>query len=157
MSYIQGAWSEETINKTTMYKCTITSTSSETDCVTAKTPDSLDSSKPWVLIVNAASTDTSDGTDPVDIYAATSKAFTSTSEGSTATVTGGNIVAASVMDAVSDAALTTIVDPNYTGAVVQGVSGTVGHVNCGTAGNYIINVNGGAARKAADTIFIILQ
>lgn len=157
MAYVQGAWSFQTINNQMVFTATLTATTSETDSVTAKTPDELDPTKPWVLIVNAAGTDISDGTDPVDIYGATSKTFTSTSEGGTATVTGGNIVADSVMDGVSDEALVTIVDPNYTGAVVQGVTGTVGHVNAGTAPNYIINIDGGAVRKAADTIFIILQ
>ncbi len=157
MAYVQGAWTFQSINNRMVWKCTLTATTSETDSVTAKTLDNLDPTRSWILIVNAEGTDVSDGTDPVDIYAGYSKTFTSTSEGGAATVTGGNVVAASVMDGVSDEALVTIVDPNYTGAVVQAITGTVGHVNAGTAPNYIINVNGGGARKAADTVFYIIQ
>ncbi len=162
MSYVQGAWVVTTVgtgrNKTLVMKCTVTSTTSETDCITPVTPEELDPTRPWMFIVNAESTDTSDQTDPIDLYAGYAAGITSTSEGSTATVTGGAVVVyASVGDDCSDEFLTVVVDPTYTGTAVTASTGVGGHVNVGTAPYYVISVNGGGARKAADTVFYIIQ
>ena len=157
MAYVQGAWTAISVNDVTVMKCTVTSTTSETDTITPKTPEELDTTKPWLFIVNAASTDTSDGTDPIDLYAGFQEAFTSTSEGSTATATGGVVVYAAIGDDCSDEFLTVLVDPNYTGTAVTAATGVGGHVNVGVAPYYMISVNGGGARKAADTIFYIIQ
>jgi len=158
MAYVQGAWAASTVNGRLVLKCTCTSTSSETDCCTLKTPaNTLDPTKPWILVANAASTDTSDATDLVDIWAGYSSDFTLDSEGATCTATSGYEIGSGVATGVSDAVKVVIVDPNFTGTAVQGDTGVTGHVNCGIAPYYAINIDGGGARKAADTIFYIIQ
>ena len=160
MAYVQGAWASTTVNGRLILKCTITSTSSETDCCTLKTPaNTLDPTRPWTLIVNAASTDTSDQTDLVDIWAGYSSDFTLTSEGSTCSATSGYEVGSDTITGVSDDIGVVVVDPNFVGTKVQGNAGTpvAGHINVGTAPCYAFNVDGGGARKAADTIFYVIQ
>lgn len=161
MAYVQGPWIVATVgtgrNKSVVMKCTVTSTTSEVDVVTPATPSALDPKKPWLLIVNAASADISDATDPIDLYAGYQEGITSTAEGGTATVTGAVVVYAAIGDDVSDEFLTVLVDPTYTGSVVTAQTGRGAHVNIGIAPFYVINVNGGGARKAEDTIFYIIQ
>ena len=163
MSLTQGAWIASTVNGRVVLKCTVTSTTGETDTYTLKTPKEgttgggFKPTKPWLLVVNAAGTDISDATDIVDIWAGYSDGFVMSGQGASVTATDGGEIGSAVISGVSDAALLTTVDPNYTYAVVQGVAGTGGHVNVGTAPYYAINVDGGGARKAADTIFYIIQ
>ncbi len=158
MAYSQGSWVKSTVEGRLVLKCTVTTTTSETDIVTAPTPaNSLDPTKPWILVVNAAGTDISDSSAPVDIYMGFSSTFATTSLSSTVTVTDGYEVASDVMDNVSDEALVVTVNPNRTAAKVQSVTGTAGEVNAGTAPFYAINIDNGGSAKAADTIFYIVQ
>ncbi len=163
MALSQGAWAASTVNDRLVLKCTVTSTTSETDTYTLRTPKAgepgggLDPTRPWILVVNALGTDTSDNTDPVDIWAGYSDSFVLSGQGASVTATDGGEVASAVMDDTSDEALFVTVNPNRTVAKVQAVTGTAGEVNAGTAPYYAINVDGGGARKAADTIFYIIQ
>ena len=164
MALTQGAWAATTVNELLVLKCTVTSTTGETDTYTLKTPErtdasSFDPTKSWALIVNAAATDISDGTDVVDIWAGYSDSFVMSGDSTTTTATDGVEIGSAVITGVSDAVGVCIVDPNFFGTKVQGNPGTPveGHVNVGTAPYYAINVDGGAARKAADTIFYIIQ
>lgn len=158
MSLTQSAWTKSTVNKRLVLKCTVTSTTGETDTYTLKTPiNALDPTRPWLLVVNAAATDISDATDPVDIWAGYSDSFVLSGQGASVTATDGGEVASDVMDGVSDETLITTVNPNRTAAKVQAATGTAGEVNAGTAPYYAINVDGGGARKDADTIFYIIQ
>ena len=165
MGLTQGAWTAKTVNNRTVLKCTVTSTTGETDTYTLKTPKSgdpgggFDPTRPWILVVNAAATDVSDGTDVVDIWAGYSDAFVMSGDSTTTTATDGAEMGSAVITGVSDAVGVCLVDPNFFGTKVQGNPGTPveGHVNIGIAPYYAINVDGGAARKAADTIFYIIQ
>lgn len=158
MAYVQGPWIVSTLNKRLIMKCTLTATTSETDMCTLKTPKgSLDPTKAWNLIVNAAGTSISSNVDPVDIWAGYTDSFSGDTENGTITVTDGYEVGSGVMDDVSDDALVTTVDPNFTTAKVVGVSGTAGHINVGVAPYYIINIDGGGTLNAADTIIYIVQ
>ena len=160
MALTQGAWTATTVNNRKVLKCTVTSTTGETDTYTLKTPvDTIDFTKSWTLIVNAAATDISDGTDVVDIWAGYSDSFVMSGDSTTTTATDGVEIGSAVITGVSDTVGVCIVDPDFFGTKVQGNPGTPveGHVNIGIAPYYAINVDGGATRKAADTIFYIIQ
>lgn len=157
MALTQGAWSIKTLNGRLVLECDVTATTSETDLYTLKTPDQLDPTRPWTLSVNTAKATIDGGTLPVDIYAGYKSNF-ALGTGGALSVTSGSIVYLDAMDDVKSGAVNFIVQPEYTGAVVQGtVAGVVGRAALGSAPYYAFNLDGTAALSSAACHFVIIQ
>ncbi len=167
MALTQGAWTVKSVPKSSavnaggrkmlVMECDVTATTGETDAYTLKTPTALDGSKPWTLFVNTAAVTLDASGLPVDIWAGYDDDFAITGDSTTVAATSGGEVASAVMDDVKAEQLATRVDPNYTAAVVQAVTGTGGHVNAGVAPYYAINLDGASTLNAATCHFVITQ
>jgi hypothetical protein len=160
MALTQGTWSETSLNGSLILECDVTATVAENDGYTLKTPDSLDTSRPWTLVVNATdqALDAAGTACPVHIWGGYANDFALTGDGASVAATSGFKVGSSVMDKVQAVQCSVIVDPNYTGAKVQSTdAGVVGIVNCGTHPNYVIHYDGGSTLAAKTCKIIIVQ
>lgn len=160
MGLTSGAWTDKTVNGRLVLECDLTQASVQTeDSFTLKVPAHLlDPTKPWILYVNtktAITTDT-DGDVPVDLWGGWDDAFALTSA-APPTATYGAEIASAIMDSVQAETLVARIDPNYTGTVVQAVTGTAGHVNAGTPPYFVINLDAGTTMDSGTCHIAISQ
>jgi len=111
MALTQGAWSETTVNNHYVAQCDVIATTAESISATLKTPSGLDTSKPFLLVVNSEAVTLDGVTLPVDIYAGYSDSFALTVVTTTLTVTDGVLLNPDVMADVKSTAGSVIVDP----------------------------------------------
>ncbi len=157
MGLTSGAWTYGSVNGQLVMECDLDVDSAVSDGYTLKTPArTLDPTKPWKLMVNTAAADMDDATVLVDIWAGFADDFALSGDAGTVAATSGAEIASGVMDDVKATTLTTIVDPNYTGTMVQAASNVVGIVNAGTAPYYAINLDGDTM-KDVDVHIVIVQ
>lgn len=161
MALTQGAWTSKTVNKMFRATCNVAFTASETDAYTLKTPDELDPTRPWTLIVAAAAT--ADGQAlPLDIWVGHDSDFALSGQGANVVATNGGMYKQICDDAVL--AVTTVeyvfqMDPNLAVADVV----TVGAIASGfkvkvpVAPYYAFNIDGGSTLNATNMDFTILQ
>ena len=72
MALTQGNWSTSSSNGIKVMECTVTSTTAENDSYTLRTPKSLDPTKPWTVVINAAGATIDGSTLPCDLWIGTS-------------------------------------------------------------------------------------
>ncbi len=163
MPSVPGAWTSSTINGRTVLECDTTVTSSDNDAYTLKTPaGKLDTTRPWILMVNTGGVTIDNQALAVDIWAGHADGFVmSGNDGTVAVTTGsGYEVLSAVIDDVKSVGLAVIVNPNYNGALVQtALSGPVeGICNPGKAPYYIINCDGQGTFSGSVTChYVIIQ
>lgn len=111
MALTQGAWTESTVNNHYVAQCDVIHTAAEWISATLKTPTGLDTSKPFLLIVNSEAATLDGATLPVDIYVGYSTSFALSVVTTTLTVTDGVLLNPDVMADVKATAGAVIVDP----------------------------------------------
>ena len=157
---VPGAWTSNNVNGRLVLECDVTADVATNDAYTLKTPArTLDPTRPWVLMVNTAGVSIDDQAVAVDIWAGYDDDFALAGDNGI-TATSGKEIASAVMDDVQSAALSVLIDPNYTGAKVQSaISGPViGVRNCGTPPYFAINVESDTTMLGTITIhFVIIQ
>lgn len=158
MALTQGAWSEKTVNGKLVLECDVTNTTAENNAYTLKTPTSLNTKKPFILMVNTDG-DTLDGSAlPVDVYAGFSDDFAVSGDAGTMGATDGGLVKADIIDDVKSVANSIIIDPNYQGATVQStLAGVRGIVNCGTPPYFAFDLDGASTLTAGTCHWVIIQ
>lgn len=156
MGLTQTNWTESSVNGHLVLECSVAA-ASVSDSYTKKTPArTLDPTKPWILMVNTAGTNLVTGTLLVDLWAGYKDDFAMTGNTTSVTATSGAEIVSAIMDDVQAEMLTTIVDPNYTGTIVQATTNVVGIVNAGTAPYYAIHLDG-SSLDSETCIFKIIQ
>lgn len=83
-----GAWTEKTVGDFTIFTCTVTTDASNEILFTNKTPDNLDTSRPWTLII-AASAAQDGAAAPVALHIGYDTDFALAGTTARATVTSG--------------------------------------------------------------------
>ncbi len=152
-----GAWTEGSVNGQLVLECDVVVDSSISDGYTLKRPArTIDPTKSWKLMVNTGIVDIDDATVLVDLWAGFDDDFALAGDTTTVAATSGAEIASGIMDDVKYSTLTTIVDPNYTGTMVQAASNVVGIVNGGTAPYYAFNLDGDTM-KSVTVHFVIVQ
>ena len=152
MALTQGAWTEKTINGHYVAYCDVVHTTAEHISATLKTPDGLDTSKPFLLVVNSAGATLDGATLPVDIYVGYSDSFALTVVTTTLTVTDGILLNADVIAAVEAGVGSCIIDPNLQ---IADVADTI--VRGGDVPYYGFVLDGAGTLTAATCRFIIFQ
>ena len=158
MALTQGAWTSKTVNGKLVIECDVVQTTGENNAYTLKTPSTLDTTKPFILMVNTDG-DTLDGSAlPVDIYAGYDTDFAVTGDAGTMGATSGGLIVADVIDDVKSVANSVRIDPNYTGAKVQStLAGVRGVVNCGTPPYFAFDLDGASTLTAGTCHWVIIQ
>ena len=154
MALTVGDWVEKTVNGQYTAYCDVTATTAEHIVATAKSPKGLDTTKPYLLIVNSESV-TMDGTVaniPVDIYAVYSEDFALSVSTSTLTVTDGALIANDMIADVRTAIGSVIVDPNLQIANAAGVV-----CRGAAAGYHGYTATAASVLSAATTRFVVMQ
>ena len=154
MALTQGNWIEKTVNGQYVAHCDVTSTTAEHIVATLKTPDGLDTSKPYLLIVNSESVtmDDTSAAIPVDIYAGYSEDFALNVSTSTLTAVDGALIANDMIADVRTSIGSVIVDPNLQ------IANSAGVICRGAAAGYHGFVaSAGSALSAATTRFVVMQ
>lgn len=152
MALTQGTWKESTVNGHYVAYCDVVQTTAESKSATLKTPDGLDTSKPFLLVVNSAGKTLDDEALPVDIYAGYSTNFALEVDGATLAVTDGILLNADVIADVKGAVGSCIVDPNLQIADSAGVI-----VRGGNVPYYGFVLDGAGALAAETCRFVIFQ
>ena len=158
MALTQGAWTSKTVNGKFVSYCDVTQTAAEYISATVKAPAELDTSKPFRLFVNTEGATIDGSATAVNIYGGYSDNFALTVTTSAVAVTDGALIASGVIDDVKSTCLSTLVDPNYTGAkVASTLAGVGGVVNCGSPPYIAFTATPGAAMNAATCRFMVVQ
>ena len=151
MALTQGNWVTSSSNGVKIIKCTVTATVSENDAYTLRTPKTLDPTRPWTLIANAAGTTLDGSTSPVDLWIGTSDDAALSGDGSG--VAGTDAYEFKTIEAGIEGAVGAVTcDPNL---AIADVTDTL--VRVPVAPCYIFNMDGGSTLNAADCIWIIIQ
>ena len=158
MALTQGAWSFEQGGGSTIkvYKCNVAFTTAENDAYTLKTPDTLDPTKPWTLLVQPAAT--ADGVAlPLDLWIGFNTDFALSGNDTTVTVTDGAFFKNIVDDVSAATARSILFDPNATQADVVAIA--TGGLRCKPpiARYYVFNLNGASTLNATNCDFTIMQ
>ena len=154
MALTQGAWVEKSVNGQYVAYCDVTSTVAEYIHATLKSPKGLDTTKPYLLVVNSesATLDDTSAVIPVDVYAGYSEDFALSVTTSTLTVTDGALIANDMIADVRTAIGAVIVDPNLQIANAAGV------VCRGAAAGYHGYTATAASVLSAETCrFVVMQ
>lgn len=158
MALTQGAWTSKTVNDKLVIQCDVVQTVAEEYSATLKTPDTLDTSKPFRLYVNTEAATIDGAATAVDVYAGYSDDFALSVTTSTLTVTDGALAAADVIDDIKSTCLSVLIDPNYTGTKVQTtLAGVGGVVNCGPAPYFGFVLDATGTLTAGTCRFVIVQ
>jgi hypothetical protein len=158
MALTQGAWSVKTVNDKLVCECDVVQTTGENDAYTLKTPSALDTSKPFIVLVNTAGATLDGSALPVDIYAGFSDSFAVTGDSTTIGATDGGLVAADVIDDVKSVNNGVLVNPNYNGTKVQStLAGARGVVNAGTPPYFAFNLDGASTLTAGTCHWVLIQ
>ena len=158
MALTQGAWVRSTVDGHFVAYCDIVQTAAETDAYTLKTPEGLDTSKPFFLLANAAAA-TLDGVAlAVDIWAGYSANFVLSGQGANVVATDGVQVFNGAIDDVKGTAISVLIDPNFQNtAVPSTLAGVRGVVNCGSPISFAFNLDGGSTLSPATCRWVIFQ
>ncbi len=163
MALTQGAWATQVTNDNGVYitKCNVAFTVAENDAYTLKTPNLLDTSKAWTLLIVAAATPDAVAL-PVDLWGGYGDSFALSGDGATVAATNG-VKIKQVLDdcvlAVTPLVYQITLDPNLPVADVV----TVAAINSGLKAripvfpHYAINLNGGSTLNATNCDFYIIQ
>ena len=162
MALTIGAWSDgKTVNGMYMTTCNVAFTTAETDAYTLKTPDGLDTSRKWTLIVAAAAT--ADGAAlPMDLWVGHDTDFVLSGQGSSVVATnGGNFktITDDVVLAVTTVEHVFLMDPDLAVADVVTVAAiaTGYKLKIPVAPYYAFNLDGGSSLNATNIDFTIVQ
>ena len=151
MALTQGNWSTSSSNGVKVMECTVTSTTAENDSYTLRTPKSLDPTKPWTVIINAAGATIDGSTLPCDLWIGTSD--DAVLSGNDSSVVGTDAYEFKTIEADVKASIGSVTcDPNLSIADVTDklVRGPV-------APCYILNLDGASTLAAVDCKWIIVQ
>ena len=154
MALTVGDWVEKTVNGQYVAYCDVTSTTSEELIATAKSPKGLDTTKPYLLVVNSESVtmDSTSAVIPVDIYAGYSEDFALSVATDTLTVTDGALIANNMIADVRTAIGSVIVDPNLQ------IANSAGVICRGAASGYHgYTATAASVLSAATTRFVVMQ
>lgn len=156
MSLTQGEWTYKTVNGRMVLECDIIQTTGETDAYTLKTPVNLDTTKPWILMVNTENVSLDGATLAVDGWAGYANGFVLSGQASVVATNGYEIQSAPIQN-VKSAMNGILVNPNYFGTHVQSVAGTTGVINLGKFPHYAFNLDGGGTLNAGTCHYVIIQ
>lgn len=154
MALTQGTWSEKYVNGVLVLQCTVSGTD-DNDVMTLRTPDSLDGSFPFTLVVDPAEDLTAAGASAVDIWGC----WSDTASLATADVgTDCALVAANSLDIDSGIPVIIHVLPGVGGNVTQVTNASPGWSIVPPCAHYIFNVDMTAGlQDAADVVFTVYQ
>jgi len=161
MALTQGAWSEKSVNGLWRATCNVAFTTAENDAYTLKTPDNLDPTKPWTLIVAAAAT--ADGSAlPLDIWVGHDSDFALSGDGASVVATNGGMfkqVCDDCVLAVTTVEYAFLMDPNLPVADVVTVAAiaTGFKIRVPVAPYYAFNLDGASTLNATNCDFTIVQ
>ena len=161
MALTQGSWTEKTENGYKVLTCTVTATASENDAYTLKTPNSLDTTKPWYLALTFSGTP--DGSAlPVEIWTGFSDSFAISGDGGAITATDGGKYKTIFDDcvlAVSGLNYFWLMDPDLAVADVVTVAAvaTGPKVKIPKVPYYAFNLNGASTLAAETATWKIIQ
>lgn len=154
MAVTSGAWSETFVNGVLVLQCTVSGTD-DADLMTLVTPDSLDGSFPFTLVVDPAEDLTAAGASAVDIWGCWSDSA------SLATADAGTncaLVAANSLDIDAGIPVVIHVLPGAAGNVTQVTNASPGWSVVPPSPHYIFNVDMTAGlQDAADVVFTVYQ
>ena len=132
-------------------ECVVTSTTSENDSYTLRTPKSLDPTKPWTLIINADGATIDGSTLPCDLWIGTSDDAALSGDGGS--VAGAHCYEYKTIEASVEASIGVVqCDPNLSIADVSDQLVRVPVAPC-----YIFNLDGASTLAAVDCKWIIVQ
>ena len=161
MALTQGAWTEKTVNGMYRATCNVAFTTAESDAYTLKTPDALDPTKPWTLIVAAAAT--ADGAPlPLDIWVGHDSDFALSGNSTAVVATNGGMfkqICDNCVLAVTTVEYVFLMEPQLAVADVVTVAAiaTGFKVNIPVAPYYAFNLDGGSTLNATNCDFTIVQ
>jgi hypothetical protein len=161
MALTQSAWISKTVNGALVSTCTVVQTTAENDAYTLKTPKELDTTRPFLLSVQASATP--DGVAvPFDIWVGYGEDFALTGNDSTVAATSGakfKQIFDDIVLAVTPLVYTFLIDPYLPVADVVTVAAiaTGPKVRVPSAPYYVFNLNGGSTLNAATMTFTIAQ
>lgn len=163
MALTQGAWIPQVTNngKFQVYKCNVAFTTAENDAYTLKTPKSLDTSKPWQMLMSFSATPDGQAL-PVDLWGGFSDTFALSGDGANVVATNG-VKIKQIMDdvvlAVTPLIYTFTFDPDLPVADVVTVAaiGSGLKVRIPVFPYYAINLNGGSTLAAQNVNIWIIQ
>lgn len=151
MALTQGNWSTSSSNGVKVMECVVTSTTSENDSYTLRTPKSLDPTKPWTLIINADGATIDGSTLPCDLWIGTSDDAALSGDGGS--VAGAHCYEYKTIEASVEASIGVVqCDPNLSIADVSDQLVRVPVAPC-----YIFNLDGASTLAAVDCKWIIVQ
>ena len=151
MALTQGNWSTKSSNGVKVMECTVTSTTAENDSYTLRTPKSLDPTKPWTVIINAAGATIDGSTLPVDLWIGTSDDAVLAGDGGSVAGTDAYEFKSIEADVKASVGAVTC-DPNL---AIADVTDTL--VRVPVAPCYIFNLDGASTLAAVDCKWIIIQ
>lgn len=159
MASVAGAWTEKTVNGLWRATCNVVYTSVR-DAYTLKTPDNLDSSRSWQLIISAAATPDGSAV-PLDLWVGHDTDFVLSGDNPTVATNGGLFV--QLTDDIN-LAVTTIehiflLDPYLAVADVVTIAAiaTGYKVKVPIAPYYAIALNGATTMATTNNDFTIVQ
>lgn len=154
MALTQGDWTKEIVNGVLVLQCTVSGTD-DNDVMTLITPDELDGSYPFTLVVDPAEDLTAASAAAVDIWGCWSdKASLATGDAGTDCA----LVAANSLDIDAGIPVVIHVLPGVDGNVTQVTNASPGWSVVPPCPHYIFNVDlTGALQDAADVVFTVYQ
>ena len=161
MALTQSSWSEVTVNGYKVLTNTVTATTAENDAYTLKTPNSLDTSKPWYLALTFSGTP--DGSAlPVEIWTGFSDDFAVSGDAGSITATDGGKfkqISDDIVLAVTTLKHTFVMDPNRTLADIDLVANILDgyHIKTPDAPYYAFNCNGASTLASVTMTFTVAQ
>ena len=161
MALTKSAWTGKRVNGKLVASCTVAVGATETDAYTLKTPDDLDTKKPFTVLVSYLATPDGQAT-PLDIWLGYDTDFILSGQGANVVATHGAFYKQIFDDtvlAVSPVVYAFVIDPTLPVADVVAVSAiaTGPKVRVPSVPYYAFNVNGGSAMVNTTHYYTIIQ
>ena len=149
-----GEWESSSVNNKSVWTCTVTTTTADYDCYTKHTPNGLNPTLPWTLVINSAAETVDGATLPVDLYIGWVDSFKLT-ENNAPVVTDGILYKADIYDDVKGTGIAILMHPNLT--VAEDATTDAAKCYVPIAPYYIVNLDGASTLNAVDVVFKIIQ
>ena len=161
MALTQGAWTPVQQNqlmaaKYSIWTCNVAFTTGENDAYTLKTPEGLDPTSQWTLIVKPAAT--ADGSAlPLDMWVGWKDNFAVSGDSTTVTATNGAEFKNIVDDVSAATARSILMDPYATQADVVAIATGGLRIKPPIAPYYAFNMDGSSTLNATNCDYYIIQ
>ena len=161
MALTQSGWDEKYVNGKYKIECTVVSTTAETDAYTLKTPEGLDTSKPFTIFYSASGTPDGQAL-PFDIWYGFTDDFVLSGQGASVVATDGAFWKELLDDCVTGVTtvkLGILIIPNSAVADIVTIAAVATGLQSGgcNAPYLALNLNGGSTLAAVTHTFTIVQ